>query len=239
MTKLSHIASEARRQVGKVAESKLHTLQDTLTTLCEAYWQELRGPEPNTPLAHALWSATPPLSDLYLGLYGAGDVRLDEVLEGIIPSRGLAALVLAEVERGDMEGVHIAYETMMSLETPEAAKVYAEQIASVLRGKLESKKLPRNAKREPLCKALAVLIDHSGRLDLKAITECIRLLAADQNDPDETLEQLRTALDETGIQFKSIKDDQVHLDLHGRERKPVRLNRILDTLLEIRQVRLG
>jgi hypothetical protein len=239
MTKLSHIASEARRQVGKVAESKLQTLQDALTTLCEDYWQDLRGPEPGSPMAHALWSATPPLSDLYMDIYGAEDTRLDEVLEKLTPSRGLAALVLAEVERGDMEGVHIAYETMMSLESPEVAQAYAEQIASVLRGKLESKKLPRNAKREPLCKAIAVLIDHAGRLDLKAITECIRLLATEQNAPDEALEQLRTDLDETGIQFKSIKDDQIRFDLHGRERKPVRLNRILDTLLEIRQVRLG
>lgn len=239
MTKLSHIANEARRQVGKVPESELRTLQAALIDLCEAHWQALRGPEPDSPLAHATWSASPPFNDLYLDLYGAGDPRLDDVLEGIIPSRGLAALVLAEIERGDMEGVHVAYESMMSLETPEAAQAYAEQIASALRGELESKKLPRNAKREPMCKALAVLIDHTGRFDLKAITETIRLLAAEPESADPALEQLRTALGDTGIQFRSIEDDHVNFDLHGKGRKPVRLNRILDTLLEIRQARLG
>ena len=239
MTKLSHIASEARRLVGRVPESKLRTLQDDLTNLCENSWREIRGPEPDSPLTHALWSATPPLSDLYIGLYGAGDMRLEEVLGRLTPSRGLAVLVLAEIERGDTEGVQIAYESMMIFETPIAAQAYTERVASALHGELEAKKLHRKIKREPLTKALITLVEHTGRHDLKAITEVIRLLTAEPGTADEALEQLRAALLEAGIQFRSIEDDHIHFDLHGRERKPVRLNRILDTLLEIRQARLG
>jgi hypothetical protein len=239
MTKLSHIANEARRQVGRLAESKLHNLQDDLVKLCEAYWREIRGPEPAAPLAHALWSATPPLSDLYVDLHGASDMRLDEVLGRMTPSRGLAVLVLAEIERGDMEGLHIAYESMMIFESPAAAQAYTEQVASSLRGELKTGKLPRNVKREPLCKALAALIAHTGRHDLKAVTESVRLLVAEQSTSDEALEDLRMALNDAGIHFCSIGDDKICFDLNGRAHKPVRLNRILDTLLEIRQTRLG
>jgi hypothetical protein len=238
MVRLSHIASESRRQVGRLAETRLRTLQQALSDLCEGRWQEIRGAEPAAPLALALWSATPPLSDLYLDLCGAEDMRLQELLDRLTPARGLAVLALAEIERGDMEGVHLAYESMMILDTLTAAHPYTDRVASTLRGGFEAKKLPRKIKREPLGKALAILVDHIGRHDLKAVSEAIRLLAS-ESPPDDALEQLRAALLEAGIQFTGIEDDHISFDLHGRPHKPVRLNRLLETLLAIRQARLG
>lgn len=239
MTRLSHIASETRRLLGRMPETKLHNLQDALVELCEAHWREIRGPEPADSLAHALWTATPTLADLYIDLYRLDDMRLEELLDRLDPLRGMAALVLAEIERGDAEGIHVAYETLMILQTPAAAQDYAACIAQALRGELKVKKRRRKTKREPLCKALITLVDQTGRHDLKAITETMRLLADNQAAADQSLNQLRTAIAECGIEFSRIEDDHVHFNLHERQHKPLRLHRILDLLLEIRQARIG
>jgi len=85
----------------------------------------LRGPQPPQALAQTLWSVTPPLAELFVDMQRSGDARLADLLAGLKPARALAALVLAEIERGNAEGVHIAYEAMMLFESPQAGQVYA------------------------------------------------------------------------------------------------------------------
>jgi hypothetical protein len=243
MTKLSFIEAEARRLAGKSPESIRRALQAALIELCEARWREIRGPEPATSLAHALWSAPPPLAELFVDLHAAGDARLAELLDGLRPAHALALLVLAEIERGDAEGVHVAHEAMMTFDSPPAGEVYAERIAAALRGGLEGFRLHRHSSRPPLWKALAVIAAHTGRHDLKALVEVIRLLIAAPGGPGEradvALESIRGALRELGVRLLGLDDDLVRFELHGRERKPVSRKRLGDMLAEIRQARLA
>jgi hypothetical protein len=239
MPKLSFIEAEARMRAGRLPGPRRETLQQDLIELCEAHWRELRGAEPATPLAHALWSVPPPLAELFVDLHASGDARLRDALDGLLPVRGLALLVLAEIERGDAEGVHIAHEAMMALDSPAAGRVYGERIAAALRGSLPVPGRHRGA-REPLWKALAAVVAHTGRHDTKALVAVIRLLVAPGNTgADEALARLHAALDGAGVRFCAIDDDMVRFELHGRAHKPVSLKRLSDLLAEIRQARLG
>ena len=76
MPKLYLIEAEARRLAGKLPESKRRALQEALIELCEAHWRDIRGPEPTTHLARALWSVSPPLAELFVDLHAAGAARL-------------------------------------------------------------------------------------------------------------------------------------------------------------------
>jgi hypothetical protein len=239
MPKLSLIEAEARRHAGRLPESKGRALQEALIELCQAHWRDIRGPEPTTPLARALWSATPPLAELLADLEAAGDAQLAELLDGLRPASALALLVLAEIERGNAEGVHIAHEAMMTFDSPAAARVYAERIALALRGRLEGPKWHPHSSRAPIWKALAVVAAHTGRHDLRALVEVIRLLVATPAGADEELEQLREALRETGVRFLGVDDDAVRFEQHGRAHKPVTRKRLGDTLSEIRTARLA
>ncbi len=96
MPALSFAAAQAERVVGRLPEARQSALTQALTGVCEAHWRELRGPEPATALGHVLWSVTPPLADLFVDLYAAGDQRLDHVLQGHKPVLGLALLVLEQ-----------------------------------------------------------------------------------------------------------------------------------------------
>ena len=218
MPKLSLIASEAERLVGKLPEPKQRALQQALVDLCESHWREIRGPEPASTLAHALWLVTPPLSDLFADMYAAGDPQLDHVLQGHKPAWGLALLALAEIERGDAEGAHLAHEPMMLFGSSEAGIHYAERVAAALRGQLEALPLHRHASRPPLWKALAVIAAHAGRCDLKAIIPVIGLLAAVPPSAgqasDEALERLRNELHDLGIRFLGIDDDHIRYQQH-------------------------
>lgn len=238
MPKLSFIEAEARLRAGKSPETKTRALQVALIELCEVHWQEIRGPEPAARLAHALWSVPPPLAELFADMCAAGDVRLAQMLSGLRPARALALLVLAEIERGDAEGVRIAHEAMMTFDSPAAARVYAERVAAALRDQLEGPTSHRHSSRAPLWKALAIIVAHTGRHDLKAIAEVIRLLVAGPDDSDEALERLRALLLAAGMRFLSI-NDAVRFDLHGREHKPASRKRLGDMLAEIRQARLA
>ena len=239
MPKLSFIEAEARRRAGRLPGPQRETLQQDMIALCEAHWRALRGPEPATPLAHALWSATPPLAELFVDLHASGDAQLADALDGLPPARALALLVLVEIERGDAEGVHIAHEAMMALDTPAAGRVYGERIASALRDSLPVPRRQRGA-REPLWKALVAMIAHTGRHDTRALLAAIRLLVAPGSpDADGALARLRAALDEAGVCFRAIDSDMVRFDLHGHAHKPVTLKRLSDLLAEIRQARLG
>jgi len=234
MPKLSLIESEAARFVGRMPESKRRTLQQALVDLCEAHWLEIRGPEPATPLAHALWSVTPPLADLLADLHAAGDARLDGVLQGRKAAQGFALLALAEIERGNAEGVRVAHEPMMLFDSVAAGARYAESVAAALRGKGEALHWHPHAPKPALWKALACIAAHTWRCDLGVMMRVIGLLAADQAG-DEALEQLRKKLGEAGVHFLGIDDDRVRLEVHGHPHPPVSAKQLGDMLGEIRQ----
>lgn len=244
MPALSFIAAQAESVVGRLPEARQSALTQALTGLCEAHWGELRGPEPASMLAHALWSVTPPLADLFADLYAAGDARLDHVLQGHKPALGLALLVLERIARGDAEGACVAYEAMMVFESDAAAAHYANAVAAALRRRLPWPPSHRHTSKPPLWKALAVVAAHTGRSDLKAIIEVIRLLAAgppSAGEPvDELLERLRNVLlYEQGLRFIGIDEREIVFEQHGHAHKPATIRHAEDALIEIRQAWLA
>jgi hypothetical protein len=237
MPKLSLIEAEARRRVGRLAGPRREMLTRELVALCEAHWRELRGPAPAPPLAHALWSATPPLAELFADLHATGDARLAALLGGLKPARAAALLVLAEIERGDAEGVRLAHEAMMALDSPAAGRAYGARVAAALRGALPAPAGHRYV-RAPLYRALAAIVAHTGRHDRQALVAAIRLLAAPAEvGADDALARLRAALDATGVRFRALDEREVQFELHGRTHAPVSLKRLGDLLAGIRQAR--
>ena len=239
MPKLSHIESEAERLVGRMPEARRRALQQALIELCDAHWPEMRGPEPATPLAHALWSATPSRADLLADLAAAGDVRLLALI-GQKAAQGFALLVLAEVERGNVEGIRLAHEPMMLFDTPAAGARYAEGVAAALRGGGAALQGHAHAGKPPLWKALAAIAAQTGRSDLAAVESVIGVLAsrpAAEEAADAELEALRTRLGETGVHFLGIDDDHVRFNVHGHAHPPVNVRQLGEMLGEIRQAR--
>lgn len=238
MPSLSLIEVEAQRLIGSLPEKRRSALQAALVELCETHWQELRGPQPATPLARALWSVTPPWADLLIDLYAGGDARLDDIMPGHNLAKGIALLVLAEIERGNEAGVHIAHEPMMAFETDLPPTPWLERISSLLRGTLAPPRLHAHDHHGPLWKALAVMAAHTRRLDLPAVLQVISLLTAPQDASatagDEALETLRTAVLAAGIRFLGIDDDHLSLEQHGHAHEPVRTRQLGEMLLEIR-----
>lgn len=162
MPSLALIETEAQRLVGRLPESRRLAQQTALVDLCETHWHSLRGPQPETPLAQTLWSVTPPLADLLTDLYAGGDARLGEVLLESHLARGLALLVLAEIERGNEAGVHIAHEPMMAFETAPPPIALLERITALLRGTLKPPRLHHHDKHhDSMWKALAVIAAHT------------------------------------------------------------------------------
>jgi hypothetical protein len=239
MPSLSLISTEAQRQLRLLKETRRRALQKDLADLCEAHWRELRGPQPATPLAQALWSITPSWSDLLLDLHASGDARLIDLLPQSRLAKGLALLVAAEIERGNETGVYIAHEPMMAFERTPPPADWLARIASLLRGALEPPVRHRHDSREPLGKALAVIAAHTRRLDLPAVLEVIGLLTAPQDQAadarDETLETLRDAVLDAGVRFLGIESERVLFLQHGHEHKPVRTRRLGEMLMAIRR----
>lgn len=238
MPKLSLIESEAARLTGRLPEARRRLQQQALLDLCDAHWLDIRGPEPATPLAHALWSAAPPRADLLADLYAAGDGRLQALSPK--PAQGFALLVLAEIERGNAEGIRLAHDPMMLFDSPAAGARYAEGVAAALRG--ESAPLrghPHDAK-PALWKVLACIAAHTGRCDLAAVMGVIGVLVsrpAAVQPVDAELEALRRTLEETGVQFLGIDDGHIHFNLHGHAHPPASARQIVGMLGEIRQAR--
>ena len=238
MTKLSRIAFEAERLLGHMPETKRLALQQALADLCESHWHELRGHEPTTPLAHAMWSTTPPLADLFADLYVTGDARLDDVLQGHRPAWGLALLAMAEIDNGNAQGARLAHEPMMAFESEKAGARLASQMSALLHGRPEIPHLHKHAQRLPLWRAMGLIVTSTRRCDLEAVREVIRLLA-DTAASDPALKDMRNALDELGIRFLGIDEERVSYTQHGHEHKPVTVHQLGDTLFEIRQSILG
>lgn len=239
MPKLSHIESEAMRRLGRMPEARRRALQQALLELCDAHWAEIRGPEPPTPLAHALWSVAPPRADLLADLAAAGDARLHGLL-GSNTARGFALLALAEVERGDVEGIRLAHAPMMLVDTPAAGARYAAAIAAALRGGAAPAAPHPHTGKPPLWKALACIVAQTGRCDLATAPRVVGLLAAPEGGADPApLEALRHALVATGVRFVGIDDDHVSLAVHGHPHAPVSARQLGALLGEIRQAWLG
>ena len=237
MPKLSLIESEAARLVGRLPEARRRELQQALIDLCEAHWPEIRGPEPAAPLAHVLWSTTPPCADLLADLFAAGDGRLDGLPHGRKAPQAFALLVLAEIERGNAEGIRLAHEPMMLFESPAAGMRYAEGVAAALRGGGALHVRPHDS-RPALWKALACIAAQTGRCDLSAVTGVIGLLAslpAGTQAADEALERLRVKLGETGVHFQGIDDDHIRFEVRGHAHPPVNTKQLAEMLAEIRQ----
>ncbi len=244
MPSLSLIETEARRLLGRLPESRRLAQQGVLVELCEAHWHALRGAQPATPLAQALWSITPPLADLLLDLYAGGDARLDEVLSGCRLARGLALLVLAEIECANEAGVHIAHEPMMAFEIAPPPMALLERITALLRGTLEPPRWHHHDKHhDAMWKALVVIASDTHRVDLPAVLEVIRLLSVPTDQAgfvfDQALEKLRDDVAAVGIRFLAADDDHIHFEQYGHTHKPLRARRLGEMLLEIRQSWLG
>lgn len=239
MTSLSLIETEAQELVKRLPESRRSALQTALVDLCEAHWHTLRGPQPTTQLALTLWSTPPPLADLLIDLYAAGEARLNEALPGRHLARGLALLVLAEIQRGNEVGVHIAHEPMKAFESVSPPTSWLNRIAALLRGNLDAPHLHHLNQQDALWKSLTVIAAHTKRLDLPAVLEVIRLLTApaDQSvvPTDTALETLRQDIDKAGIHFLNVEDDFIHFEQHHHAHKPVRMRQLGERLLEIRQ----
>lgn len=241
MPKLSLIQSEAERLVGRMPEARRDSLQRALLDLCEVHWAEVRGPEPHTPLAHALWSLAPPPADLLADLVAEGDGRLS-ALFGQKITHGFALLALAEIARGNAEGARLAHEPMMLFEVPEAGARYAEQVAASLRGGGATLHVHAHAEKPPLWKALAAVARQSGRTDLAAVVAAIGVLVAPRAPdaaPDPELEALRSRVAGTGVQFLGIDDSHVHLAVHGHALPPVHTRQLGEMLEELRRARRG
>jgi hypothetical protein len=244
MTSLSLIETEARRLVGRLPESRRLAQQTALVELCEMYWHALRGPQPESPLSRALWSITPPLADLLMDLYAAGDSRLAAVLPGGRLAKGMALLVLAEIERGNETGVHVAHEPMMAFESASPPDVLLERIRALLVGTFEPPRLYAHDKHhDAMWKAMAIIAASTRRLDLPAALEVVRLLCipTDQasSNVDAAVVRLREEVAVVGIRFLTIEDDHVHFTLHGHTHKPIRVRHLGEMLLEIRQIWLA
>ena len=244
MTSLSLIEAEAKRLIGRLPESKRLAQQNALVVLCETHWHTLRGPQPDTPLARMLWSITPPLADLLMDLYVEGDSRLDEILFGRNLARAMALLVLAEIERTNEVGAHIAHEPMMAFETAEPSIAQLEHFTALLRGTFEPPRLHHHdKKRGAMWNTLTMIAAHTRRLDLAAVLEVIRLLSIPTDHADfifdASLEKLRDEVAEVGIRFMNIEDDHIHFEQHGHVHKPLRARRLGEMLIEIRLSWLG
>src|SRR5512139_156332 len=241
MPKLSLIESEATRLLRRMPETSRRALQQELLDLCEAHWPELRGPEPATRLAHALWLVAPPCADLLADLVAANDARLQGLL-GTQPAHAFALLALAEIERGNVEGVRLAHAPMMLFATPAAGVRYAAAVAAALRGGGTALHQHPHASKPPLWKALAAMVAGSGRCDLAAALAMIGVLVARppaDAPPDATLEALRGRLAATGVHFIGIDDGHVSLAVHGQPQPQVSIRQLAELLGEIRQAWLA
>lgn len=242
MPKLALIETEAARLVGRVPEARRRNLQQALLDLCDAHWLEMRGPEPATPLAHALWSVAPPRADLLADLIAAGDGRVDALLQGLNAAQAFALLAQAEIEHGNEEGVRLAHDPMMLFDSPAAGARYAEGVAAALRGARAATYGHPHDSKPALWKALARIAAHTGRYDLAGVTRVIGVLASQPAADaaiDAELEALRRTLDTTGVYFLGVDDDHVHFTLHGHAQPPVSTRQLGVMLGELRQTGRG
>lgn len=237
MTKLSAVESEARRFLRRMREEPIRACAERLRAVCESHWRELRGPEPGTPLARALWQATPSLADLFAALHAAGDPALADALEGLTAAQGLAALALAALERGDAEEARSAYEAMRAFESAAAGTAYAQAARARLAGADRPAKPHPHTSRPPLWKAVAAISAETGRADLNALLAAIEFLGAAQAGTaqagDEAAQRILHALETLHIVFRGAERRGVRYELRGAAKKVASLHALGDMLREM------
>jgi hypothetical protein len=240
---LSQIANEAQHLIGRIPEPRRHSLQHALVALCESHWQDLRGTQPLTHLAQTLWSITPPLADLFIDAYALGHTRVNDIVPEHTLARGLALLVMAEIERGNEAAAHIAHEPMMAFAMTAPSPELLERMRALLHGTLEPPLIHPQDKRGALWRALAVIAEQTRRLDLPAMLAVIGLLAQPDDPhvmlPDADLDRLRHSVAQVGIRFLALEQDHIRFAQHAHEHDPVRARQVGELLLELRQHWLG
>lgn len=240
MTKLSFIESEARRHLGRMPEQELEALQRTLIKLCENHWSDIRGPEPVSGLARAMWTVNPHCADLIVDLSGYSDSRFTEAIGYLSPIKALAALVLAEIERGDAEGARLAHEAMMLFESPQARDIHTDSVRSRLRGvKPEHGRWHKHAHHDPLFRTVAMISEQTGRSDLQAMIVAIEYLAAIQASPatsvdDQEVLQILESLRDMDLVFQRVEEGRIHYTVRGESKKPISGKRLEEILAQIR-----
>jgi hypothetical protein len=240
MTKLSFIESEARRNLGRMPAQKLEALQRNLIALCEKHWSDIRGPEPASGLARALWTINPHCADLIVDLYGDFDPGFSDMVGHLQPTKVLAALALAEIERGDAEGARLAHEAMMLFESPQAMEIHVESVRSRLRGaRPEREGRHKHEHHDAFFKTLSLLARQTGRCDLQAMVVAVEYLAAIQARPeaiagDPEVMRILEFLQDTGLVFQGIEEGRIHYAVRGVPKKPVSRKRLEDMLAQIR-----
>lgn len=209
-------------------------MQKKIASLCRQRWLEIRGEEPEDRLAHAMWLICPPIGDLFLDLYMSRDPRLEELLSGISPGRGLALLALEEAEEGEAEEMRIIHEPLMLFESESIGRIYAEKVSSLLRGEISFPASHPHASRPPLFKAISLIARRTARCDPPAAIAALGLLCAHPLPVEDGLEKLRKELSGKGFLFLGVDDGHVRYLLRGREKKPVSKRQIAEILSEIR-----
>lgn len=237
MTSLATIAEEARRLAGRLPEPRRHRLQQALVDLCARHWEELRGRAPTTPLARALWAIAPPAADLAADLAAHQDGRLAAAADGGSEAQVFALLALWAVEHGDAEGVRAAHVPMMLFESERAGRQYGAQVGRLLRRKLGPPRAHPHAPVAPLERALGLIAAATGRCDLAAVGETLRLLS-DRNVADPTLEALRRQLAEAGVEFLPAANGDILFRQHGRLHRIAR-HQLAERLAALRAAWLG
>jgi len=236
MTKLLIIDAEARRVLGRLPQPRMQALQTSLAALCEASWPKIRGPEPATRLAQALWEIPPHFADIFEHLYAIADPRLMEILGHLTPAQALALLVLTEIERGDAEGVRSAYAAMRRFELPAPGMAHVRATPTSPGGHAHEARL-RHAHRPALWRAVVVLAVQTGRWDTKAVIESIRQVAQTQASPagladEPEMQRILEMLRELGVTFLGVEGDHLSYAVRGEEREPVRCKQLTEMLAE-------
>ncbi len=240
MTKLSSVESEARRRLGRFPKQKLEALQREIIELCEGHWSLIRGPEPVSGLARALWTVRPHLIDLFIDLYGTYDAELSEIISNLPAIKVIAALVLAEIEHGDAEGARLAYEAMMLFETEKAAEIYTDSVRSRLRGIAPDRaKRHKHEHHDALFRSLATICEQTGRSDLQAIVVALQYLTAVQANPvarehTDADEKILGILRDLDLMFLGFEAEKLHYTVRGASKRPVSAKRLEDMLAQIR-----
>lgn len=233
MESLAAIAAEAARVGGRLPEARRRALQERLIALCQRHWEELRGPEPATPLAHALWSTAPPAADLVADLLAKGNGRVSAAAEGLSEAQVFALLADWALAHNDPDAAHAAYAPMMLFATPGAGGVYVKRVASLLRGELALREPHRHAPLPPVTRALALIAAATGRCDAAAVRETLRLLT-DATVSDPAVSALRARLAAAGVRLVGLEDGDVQFEQRGHPHGRLTGHQLSEALAQLR-----
>jgi len=241
VTKLSILETEARRVLGRRLRRGVQALQESLVGLCQEHWPEIRGPQPQTTLARAVWEIRPPLAELFVHLYAAQDPRLATALDRLTPAQALGLLVLSELEHGDAEGARTAHEAMMLFESQAGRDAHTRAVVAKLGayGRGFASRLI-HARRPPLWRAVAAVAAHIARHDSPALREAARVLAQAQAAPaglsgDHELGPLLQTLRSLSVVFRGLDGTRLLYSVRGEEQGALTAKRLADMLAQIQE----